>query len=375
MIEIKDQFVCTISVGPYKDFILTEDLTELVYFESAGLVIPFLSVSFLLRDTAVLKYLNEGNVVNVSMGRDELNLCAMQFMLISDISEKNYTLGSNVTIKGILHLPKFIFLCKEDNYNDTSINAIKAIGNKHFSVITNVAKTFDKQNWFQTGTTDRQMLRDIWLHSYINENTFLSVGFDSNTLRVKDIRRAILEDTPWEFSMNKVPRNESSPIVHFGQFWTKNDYGNINSCIGRGLVPITFNVDTGESSVLSNKLKNFTVVGSNKLNLLTTDVKKYDYSYISDEVNSTYTLAYRQNLRNLMLFSSYKIYIPVAGPFKQFHLLDSAQLEETSVGAQAAGRSFITRILYKIKDRRLYTNLTLCKEAPNELRGENLLST
>ena len=271
MIEIKDQFVCTISVGPYKDFILTEDLTELVYFESAGLVIPFLSVSFLLRDTAVLKYLNEGNVVNVSMGRDELNLCAMQFMLISDISEKNYTLGSNVTIKGILHLPKFIFLCKEDNYNDTSINAIKAIGNKHFSVITNVAKTFDKQNWFQTGTTDRQMLRDIWLHSYINENTFLAVGFDSNTLRVKDIRRAILEDTPWEFSMNKVPRNESSPIVHFGQFWTKNDYGNINSCIGRGLVPITFNVDTGESSVLSNKLKNFTVVGSNKLNILTTD--------------------------------------------------------------------------------------------------------
>ena len=43
MIEIRDQFVCRITVGTFQDFILTEDLIEMSYFESAGLNLPFIS--------------------------------------------------------------------------------------------------------------------------------------------------------------------------------------------------------------------------------------------------------------------------------------------------------------------------------------------
>lgn len=375
MIEIKGQFVCRITVGPFQDFILTEDLIEMVYFESAGLSIPFMSISFILRNLKVLRYFNEGNIINVSMGRDELNLSDMQFMLTGDIANKNYTLGSDVTIKGVLYKPKFILLGKENKYSGSSISVLNEICSKHFTVVSNVAKTNDTQDWFQTGISDRQMVRDLWFHSYINNKTFIAMGFDSNTIRIKDIRKSLLEDDPWIFSMNVVPRGESSKIVHFGQFWTKNDYGAVNNCIGRGLSQVSFNVDTGEVSYLDSKLKNFSVISSNKLNILDVDVKKFSYSYMSDEVSNTYDVAFKQNIRNLLMFSSFKIYIPVSGPFKQFRLLDSVKLEEASVGSRASGRSFITRIYYTIKDRRLYTNLTLCKEAPNELRGDNLLAT
>lgn len=375
MIEIRDQFVCRITVGTFQDFILTEDLIEMSYFESAGLNLPFISITFVLRNLKVLKYLNEGNVINVSMGRSELSLSDMQFMLTSDLANKNYTLGSNVTIKGVLYKPKFVLLSKETSYSGTSINVINEICSKHFSVVSNVTRTNDAQEWFQTGISDRQMVRDLWFHSYVDNRTFIAMGFDNNTIRIKDMRKALLEDNPWIFSINQVPKGESSKVVHFGQFWTKNDYGAINSCIGRGLASVSFNVDTGEFNYLDNTLKNFSVMSSNKLNILDTDVKKYSYSYISDEVSKTYDVAFKQNIRNLLMFSTFKIFIPTSGPFKQFRLLDSAQLEESAVGSRASGRSFITRIYYTIKDRKFSTNLTLCKEAPNEIQGDALLAT
>ena len=191
MIEIKNQFICRIEVGPYKDFILTEDLISLSYMESAGLAIPFFSMSFILRNLDVLKYLNEGNVINVSMGVTTPELSAMQIRLISDISEIDYTLGSVVSIKGVLHLPKFIQLAKTNVFEGSSIEVMQKILSSHFGVVSNVDKTNDRQIWYQTGITDRQMIRDLWFHSYINNNTFMAVGFDNNNFRIKDIRKSL----------------------------------------------------------------------------------------------------------------------------------------------------------------------------------------
>ena len=372
MITIKNQFTCRITAGEFKDFVLTEDVISLTYMLSAGLAVPYFDMTFILRNQEVLKYLNEGNIINVSMGKDELDMCGMQFRLISDITTENYTLGSNVTIKGVLHRPKFITLAKNAKFDDQSINIIKSIASKHFSVVSNIGRTNDKQEWTQTGISDRQMIRDVWLHSFIDNQSVIACAFENDTFRIKNLKTSITSEAPWRFSANKAPISQGSKIVHFGQFWTTNNYGAINECIGRKLENIFLDVDTGEIEKPESHLKNLTVVGSNKLNVTTTDVKEYKYGYKNSEVNTNYLLAEQHNMRNLMMFGSFKIFIPTAGVFSQFHLLDLAYLEQDSVGERCAGYCFIERILYRIEDRRLMTNITLCKEAPNEIRGSGL---
>ena len=371
-ITLENQFVCRFSAGPYKDFIVIEDLKELVYIESAGNMLPVLNLKFTLRNPDVLNYLNEGNIFNVSMGRTQLELIDMQFRLIRDLSSKNYSLGDDVFISGVLNVPKYSAIEKSNCYgNKSSLEVIKEISSKYFNFKTNIDRTNDKQYWTQAGQTDMNFVKNTWFHSYINDNTFIALAIDANTFYLKDINKTALTETPWLFS-SQAMSSENSKIIHFGQYTVKNDYGVANELIGRNTLTMTRNTDFGDLYNEPYNLKNLTVLGSDSLNLMRDNNMQYTYSYLNTNVAPTYARAYDQNMRNLILFSSFRIYLSFSGQFKILNLLDLANLDLNSVEQRVTGRAFVTRIVYQLVNRRIITNVTLCKEAPNEIKGDLL---
>ena len=86
--------------------------------------------------------------------------------------------------------------------------------------------------------------------------------------------------------------------------------------------------------------------------------------------SSRYNQAYNQNLKNLIMASTLRSYITVSGQFKSFNLLDLVQIDNDSPDSRKVGMNFITSIAYQLVDKRLVTNVTLCKEGANGLKGD-----
>lgn len=373
MIEIKGQIACRFSIGPYVDFIDHQDLQDMIFDTKAGNVLPTIELKFVLRTKAILPYLNEGNILNASFGTSSLDMIDMQFRLIGDSLNCNLTIGDHIILRGVYHCPRYSNLTKNREFKDkTSIEVLREIGQSHFpNFITNITKTSDKQTWVQCGETDWEFAKKVWLHSYINDNTFITCAVDTSNFIVKDIRKQLAEEKIWEFSTIK-SSSESSNIVHFSQYWTQNNYGVTNQLVGRNEKIYAYNLDTGVVSEQSYKLKNLTVLDSDKLNILVKDVDSY--SWYPQAGGENWVKAQNQNIRNLIMFGSFNIYIPFACQYKKFRLLDNAKISLSEDDGRVCGNCFITEIVYQITDKKLLTNVTLSKEAPNGIRGEDLVS-
>jgi hypothetical protein len=369
-ITLENQYICAFNIGPYKDFILVEDLEELLYIETAGDVLPYVKVAFILRDVKVLDYLNEGNVLNVSIGRTQLDLIDLQFRLISDNSQKVVSLGQKITIEGVLSLPAFDQLEKTDSFpEDSSINFIKKIASRHFNVVTNIERTHDKQTYLQASQTDREVIKDAWMCSYVGENTFIAMAYDSHKLYLKDIGKALMTEVPWVFS-SVTASGEASRIINFSSYKIKNQYGVINDAIGRNVTNIATNTDLGVAMAPEDRLKNLTLLGSTKINQAYLGSSRNNFLFANTNVHPNYVKSTLQNLRNLLLYSSLQIFISFSGQFKQLSLLDIVNLDFNSVDKRIAGRAIVSCITYQLIDRRLVTNVILCKEGANEIKGD-----
>ena len=375
MIVIKNQLVAVFSIGDIQDFISPSNLISFELYENAGNLRPIFKMSFTLTNKKVLNYLNAGNILTVNFGIHEPNDNILQFELQGDTANLDYTLGNTVSITSALYLPEFTNKQKNHNYgNKYSYEVLAEIAKRHnLNFITNVNKTNDKQVWFQCGKTDWQYAEEVWMHSYINDDTFFAFGVDGTNMYFYDVRNHVQEGNKWTFTP-KADGIKNTKIVNFAQYFTENTYGITSDLVGKNVTNTTFNINSGEFNQYGYSLKNFTTIDSNKLNINPVGCMDYTYNIISDDVHKNYIKAYNQNFRNNVLYSSFNIYIPTGGQIKKFKLIDTAEIIPLVKDDRITGTCFITSICYQYKENTLLTNVTLNKEAPSGIRGENLIN-
>ena len=373
MIRIKNQICCVFSIGDVEDFIDIDNLISYELHLSAGNLRPLFKMSFILRDMKVLKYLNAGNILYVNFGVDEPSVSVTQFELQGDSVNLAHTLGSRVDIVASLWVEKFTNQIKNKSYGEVnSIDVIREIAtNSSFGLKTNISKTIDKQIWYQSGQTDWQYLKEVWMHTYINSDTFIAFGFDTENFYYYDIRELVSKDPKWKFC-SYAASTPDSRIINFGQYTTENLYGSLSDLVGKNITNTTFNITTGEFKNYDYKLKNFTAMDTTKINLNAVGSKNFTYDLISGDVHENYVVAENQNIRNNIMFSSYCIYIPLMGQFNKLKLLDTVEVATQPKDERVAGMSFITAICYQYSDKRLNINVTLNKEAPSGIKGDKL---
>lgn len=374
MIYLENQMTALFSIGDIEDFITPDNIRAFTLYENAGNLRPIIELKFTLQNKKIINYLNPGNILRVSFGISELDKDVIQFKLYGDETNLNYSVGYEVTIKAALYIPQFTSKVNSKCYNGSSLEVIRQIAaSAKLNLHTNISRTNDAQLWEQIGETDWQFIFEPWLHSYINDQTFTSFGFDCYNMYFYDIRTLVRNGNKWMFTPSGLS-NKNSYVVNYGQYFTKNNYGTYAPLIGENLINHTFNLDTSEYSDVSYNLKNFTVIDSNRLNINATECRDYDYFIVDEDMHSNYVKAYNQNVRNNIMYNSFSIYVSTAGQFKKFRLFDTAEFQPNVDDTRLNGTCFITAIAYQFQDSKLCINLTLNKEAPSGIKGTNLIS-
>ena len=367
-------FKFSIGEGPAgEDFIAPDNLKSFRLHEEVGNLRPIIVMSFELTKKSIIPYLNSGNILKISFGLDKPDKDVMLFQLCGDDTNRDYTLGYIMEIRAALYIPKFTNKIGCKNYgNKTSLQVMQAIASSNnFELKTNLTKTNDKQEWCRIGETEWNYMKKLWLHSYLNKDTFMAFGFDAKNIYFYDMKLLSSQPAKWTFSSMEIG-NKGSSIVNIGWYTTKNDYGMLEDLIGRNLITKTYNIDTGTFKSETYALTNFSSINSNKLSINNTNASDYSYAVISNDVHENYIKAYNQNIRNNLMYSTYSIYCPTGGQFKKLKLLDTVKFQVYPQDNRLDGIAYITSIVYQYEQGRFNMNITLNKPCPSGLRGEQL---
>ena len=118
-----------------------------------------------------------------------------------------------------------------------------------------------------------------------------------------------------------------------------------------------------------HKLKTFTTLGTNNININSTDCQRYNYMITSGKDHANTLIALNQNKRNNILFSSYTVRTSVPDQYRDFRLLDTVKLLPLQRDPDAEGFYIITGIVRQYADGIFRTNLTLNRESGNGIKG------
>lgn len=371
MITLKNQLVLQFSLGEFTDFIQVDDFRGMEIIEHAGGLRPIINLRFLLTQKEIIPYINQGNIISLRYGINQLSNDSMRFEIQGDIKTQQYKLGSEIAIKAAFYNNSFTSTRKSINYDGKSFEVLKQIvENVGMTFRTNVSRSNDKQIWYQEGRTDWDFTKYIVDRAWKDDTTFFSYGFDCNNFYFYDMKDLLQAGPKWILTCNNVGNGENDRIVNIGTYQVDDSLqGQMSMLAGKNTTVVNYNVDTGEFTYPKHKLKTFTTLGTNSLNMNTTDCSNYNYMITSGKDHENSVLALNQNKRNNILFSSYTVRLTVPGQYRDFRLLDIVKLMPAERDMDAEGFYIVTGIVRQYADGVYRTNLTLNRESANDIRG------
>lgn len=372
MITLKNQLVLQFSIGPFTDFISVEDFKGMEIYEHAGGLRPVLLLTFILRNKDILPYLNQGNIVSLRHGVKDLSTDSMQFSITATSDAKLFEVGSEISIRAAYYNPGFTNFEKSTVYKGKSFDVLSQIcATNRLKFNTNVTNSNDLQEWSQDGRTDWTMSSFVADRAFKDLDTFFAYAFDCNNFYFYDVNKLLQAGPKWTLTCYTVGADENSSVVNIPTYMPDDSaQGQLSNLIGKNVETIGYNFDSGEFSYPKHKLKTFTTLGTNNLNINAQGCKSYNFMYTTGEEHANSLQAVNQNRRNLILFSSYAVRVPVPGQYRDFRLLDPVKLIPGQKDNEAEGFYFITGIVRQFADNMYRTNLTLNRESANGIKGD-----
>lgn len=375
-VMLKNQYICKFDLGDKTDFINTEDLKELLYVEDAMMALPALEMTFTLRDDKIIDYINQGTILTVGLGLDELSMLDIKFRIITDFESKRPSVGQNVTISGLYYDYAFTSNNELLAYKDkTSLEVVQAEAEKYFPTFkTNMTKTNDLQTW-QKHESGWSFLKRVCAKGFISRDTFLVSAFDNDTFYYYDFRKLLSEASQnasnlWVFSKASISgRNDKT--INYSNAVITGDSGVTSQVLGHQKVTVEYNWENYATTYYQDTLISFTSLDTEALPVSLTGGLNYGYKSLNAGESENYNVAVTQNARNLILNSNVQIFITVGGQFKKLKLLDPVLLDNTA-DKRITGISTVARIAYQIVNQQLFTNITLVREGFNNMKGDNL---
>ena len=181
MITLKNQLVLQFTLGQFTDFIDIKNFMGMEIIEHSGGLRPIINLSFLLTDTRLLPYINQGNLINLRYGITQLSNDSMCFEIQANQKVPQYKLGSLITITAAYYNNSFANQIKNRVITGKSYEVLKEITESvGMKFNTNIVRTNDRQTWYQEGRTDWAFCKYISQRAYKDDSTFFSYAFDCN---------------------------------------------------------------------------------------------------------------------------------------------------------------------------------------------------
>ena len=156
MITLGNQLALQFSIGDITDFLDIECFHYMRIAKNAGGLRPLFEMNFKVENEGVLPYLNGGNIISLMYGVNEPTSDLLQFQIMGDSKNKEYHVGSIISLQGAMYNPGFTDKTKSTTYyNKKSYEALNLLASQNgMRFVTNVSRTNDAQNWYQNGITD-----------------------------------------------------------------------------------------------------------------------------------------------------------------------------------------------------------------------------
>lgn len=375
MIGIAGQYTLSIIIGGVEDFIQEADLVSFTSIEEAGNTLPVIEIDFKTYNSDVLHYINEGNIISISFGRDiGSDKTEADYRIVKSSYTESGTMYYRVVIIGVFSAMKFYTAPITMIYaKQNTTDIISIIAPKHFGKSVKIeASSSDTQNWIQPGTTDKSFINELWMHSHISPTTFIALGITSSgTFILKDMKKAATQDPLYEFA----PAGADPIILYEGDYIVENNSGFLNSWMGYKRRKHIFNHEQGtEEDIIEST--NIMLAGGKGFSRTSEISERLGMSeMINENVHANYWKAFIRNIQYLTLFSNITLTLSFSNRYVGIQVLDLVNFLGPDISEKAlpvsphAGKYFISKVARNIAKGMLTTTVQMRRETLGGIQG------
>lgn len=379
MIEVKNQYSFKVSItnfSEYSDFIAEEDLLSFTLIEEVGNTLPTFELNFKTIDERVYPLLHEGNTLNIVFGIEDQKIEST--LAVTRLGSSR--IGSNkrvISVKGLLD--KLSYMNNSIVSISDSMSSVEYIIEKvspYFKVDTNVKKYNDKMKWIQANKSNRKVVTDAWLHSYISDDSFLMLGVTSDgTFRIKDLKTDLKnQQVDWRFL--PTPSGGSKDIFYSGDPVVETNTGFINNWLGYSRKQHVYDLDSDEEIVTENEMTPILALSRDVAKKIEVESKFASIGIINENCHSNYWKAYQSNLLKLSSLGNVKITISFAFDLTLVKVLDKVYFLDMDTGNGNASASeyfsgiyYVAKVSRTLTGRQIQTTVVLCREGLNQIKN------
>ncbi|QJT70940.1 hypothetical protein GR7B_00142 [Vibrio phage vB_VcorM_GR7B] len=381
MIGTEGQWLMTFSIGEtLTDFIKGEDLTEFTLIENAGGGLPTYELVFQTSNPLVLGYLNEGQIITVSYGKNANDLVDSSLKISKPQINRLGEGGFIVSLVGFEQSTGYLSSPKSQITSAQSgLATIIAVANTYFDVEADVTTSSDSMRWIQPYQPDRTFITQCWLHSDLGDGNTPLIGITSEgAFRVRSLKAMIAQEPVHIFSYE----GEGDNIVIEGDYNITLSNGLLNQFAGYGMKQDIYDLNAGTISSAETQVEPL-MAFTDVLNRDTTiEPKRLPNGAKNDNVHSRYNEAYNNNIAMLATFSTTKVQLNFTNAFKGVRVLDLVMFKDDALRVTSdtmsshkstqdfyTGLYVVSKVSRTVKNGTLATFVELVRESPSEMTG------
>jgi hypothetical protein len=377
-IGIEDQYYFDFALGDQTDFINEGNLVTFKVLEFTGNVLPKWEIMFNTSNEFLIARLHEGNDLEVSFGRNPNKTTTTK--LVAERRTKTqagaglYTIYMSGLYSNLAYMsnPKqFISENKSgvEVIRDIVTGAGFAVGDNDF----NIDVSEDSQHWVQHNISARRFVTQVWMHSFLRKS-FICVGITTDgSFILKDLRKQFAETPKWNFVVGDVVNDND--IVYDPDPVTDSSAGFINAWMGRGRDRVIHDLEAGTQVNLFIEPEPLLATTQALARRADLEKRHGEVGVFNSNVHPQYWEAHLRNLTNLAVFSSECVVLSFQGLFKNIRILENVTFSEQELVAERtsehqSGEYIVTGITRELTAGQFGTTVTMCREAPNAIRGD-----
>ncbi len=374
MIDIKGQFRFVFSIADFDDFLSAEQVITFTVFEEAGNVLPSFRLEIKLIEEDVIKVMNEGNILQVSYGRDQdhMRTCDLRILRMDTYPDGDHF--RRVLLSGLIDAIGWLNVTHCRGFKDkTSLDVIDEVAADYFTVDLRGNTARDTMLWLQPGITNKRFINEVWLHSHIPDSTpLVGITADKRFLLRSTTQ---LKDIDWRLVYGDL--TDDKDIPYQSNYHVEMRSGFINSWYGYGREKKLVDWESG-NVVFDNEEAEVFLAQAKTLNRMEEITPRFDNaSFLNDNVHENYWSAFMRNLSYLTMGSSVKLVVRVTDYYFDVDVLDSVLFldrrqddKKEEVIEFFSGRYVVSKVVRNLSSSQFTMSLELCRETLNSGKGD-----
>ena len=304
-----------------QDFVEYSDVLNFRLVESAGASLPYLYVKFLTRNKDVMNSIQQGNIVDVSIGNTVEDADTFEIIALQPSQAKEDPSGSGwcVELVGFIGPKAYMIDQFNDCYVGNSLMVAKQAIEDYFDkdcVYTDITSVNENQvYWRQNNHTSAYFVADSLLHMDIRPS-FPVFAFDRyNNFYIRDIQKLLQGEIRFTFTVNEPTgpnefqfKNKFQLESYKEEYNLQSGYNKITEYTTEKGLPLS-KINTNQPILASTSVAEEQYVGNR---IQPNEIQ-------TSNVHKTYVEAFAHNVNKLMALSSELGAIKLTGPYyKQF---------------------------------------------------------